>query len=107
MLNRLREIEEAVSFTFDGKRMRAQRGDMLASALLAAGVDHVRQSVVSGAPRAPYCLMGVCFECLVTIDGVQNRQACLVEVEEGMTVLSQHGAMDPLARFHEDEGRQP
>lgn len=107
MLNRLREIDEPVSFTFDGRQMQAQRGDMLASALLAAGVDHVRQSVVSAAPRAPYCLMGVCFECLVTVDGVQNRQACLVEVEEGMTVLGQNGATDPLARFNEDEGRQP
>ena len=39
---------------------------------------------VSGAPRAPYCMMGVCFDCLVTIDGVGNRQGCLVPVREGM-----------------------
>ncbi|ATU95332.1 (2Fe-2S)-binding protein [Phyllobacterium zundukense] len=107
MLSRLREIEQPISFTFDGVQMQAERGDMLATALLAAGVDYVRRSVVSDAPRAPYCLMGVCFECLVTVDGVQNRQACLVEVEEGMTVLSQQGASHPMASLDGGEGRQP
>ncbi|CVI64476.1 (2Fe-2S)-binding protein (plasmid) [Agrobacterium leguminum] len=92
MLNRLHRIEQPVQFTFNGVVIQAERGDMLATALLAAGIDHVRQSVVSKSPRAPYCLMGVCFECLVTVDGVQNRQACLTEVENGMTVLSQMGA---------------
>jgi len=92
MLNRLHDIEDPVRFTFDGRALRAERGDMLATALLAAGIDHLRRSVVSGSPRAPYCLMGVCFECLVTVDGVQNRQACLIEVADGMTVTSQTGA---------------
>ncbi|MGX9574328.1 (2Fe-2S)-binding protein [Mesorhizobium sp. f-mel] len=107
MLNRLREIEHPVSFTFDGKQLKAERGDMLAAALLAAGVDHVRTSVVGSTPRAPYCLMGVCFECLVTIDGVQNRQACLLEVEDGMVVESQRGALDALAHFRDEKGQQP
>jgi sarcosine oxidase subunit alpha len=39
-------------------------------------------------------MMGVCFECLVTVDGVGNRQACLVHVREGMTVERQHGKRD-------------
>ena len=62
----------------------ARAGDTVAAALLAAGLDHCRTTPVSGAPRAPYCMMGVCFECLVTIDGVGNRQGCLVPVREGM-----------------------
>ncbi|WP_349963203.1 (2Fe-2S)-binding protein [Rhizobium sp. ZPR3] len=107
MLKRLREIQEPVSFIFDGTEMQAQRGDMLATALLAAGVAHVRRSVVSGAPRAPFCLMGVCFECLVTVDGVQNRQACLVEVEDGMTVLSQQATSSLPAPASVEEGRAP
>jgi predicted molibdopterin-dependent oxidoreductase YjgC len=48
--------------------------------------------VVSGEPRAPYCMMGVCFECLVEVDGVPNVQACMTSVREGMTVRRQHGA---------------
>jgi D-hydroxyproline dehydrogenase subunit gamma len=47
---------------------------------------------VSGARRAPYCMMGVCFECLVTIDGVGNRQACLIPARAGMRVETQTGA---------------
>jgi sarcosine oxidase subunit alpha len=81
----------AVAFTIDGKPARARAGDTVAAALFAAGIDHCRATPVTGAPRAPYCLMGVCFECLVTIDGVANRQACLVEAREGMAVLTQHG----------------
>lgn len=103
MLNRLHEIEQPVQFTFDGMTIQAERGDMLATALLAAGIEHVRQSVVSGSPRAPFCLMGVCFECLVTVNGVQNRQACLIEVEDGMTVLSQKGA-PTMPQFANSEG---
>lgn len=107
MLNRLHKIEQPVQFSFDGEVIEAERGDMLATALLAAGVDRVRKSVVSGSPRAPYCLMGVCFECLVTVDGVQNRQACLTEVENGMTVLSQKGAPTIPGLARSNEGTAP
>ena len=62
---------------------------------LAAGFEHCRRTPISGAPRAPYCMMGVCFECLVTIDGVGNRQGCLVAVREGMRVELQRGKRDP------------
>ena len=61
------------------------------AALLAAGFDHCRTTPISGAPRAPYCMMGVCFDCLVTIDGIGNRQACLTRVRQGMRVELQHG----------------
>jgi sarcosine oxidase subunit alpha len=59
--------------------------------MLAAGLDHCRTTPVSGAKRAPYCMMGVCFDCLVTIDGIGNRQGCLVEVREGMRIETQQG----------------
>ena len=83
-------------------RRRAGSGDTVAAALLAAGIDHCRTTPVSGAPRAPYCMMGVCFDCLVTIDGVGNRQGCLVPVREGMEVETQQrqagGRHDDAAR---------
>jgi len=80
-----------VRITFDGRTIEAREGDSVAAALLTAGVSACRTTPVSGAPRAPYCMMGVCFDCLVTIDGAGNRQACLVRVEEGMAVATQHG----------------
>jgi D-hydroxyproline dehydrogenase subunit gamma len=69
-----------VEITVDGRAARVRAGDTVAAALLSAG-----------APRAPYCMMGVCFECLVTVDGVGNRQGCLVPVAPGMRIETQHG----------------
>jgi predicted molibdopterin-dependent oxidoreductase YjgC len=91
MFKRLADAGTAVALTVDGKPVRARSGDTVAAALLSAGIEHCRTTPVTGAPRAPYCLMGVCFDCLVTIDGVGSRQACLVPVHEGMNVETQQG----------------
>jgi sarcosine oxidase subunit alpha len=80
-----------VRLTFDGAPLEAREGDTVAAAILAAGIASCRTTPVSGAPRAPYCMMGVCFDCLVVIDGVGNRQSCLVPVREGMAVETQRG----------------
>ena len=94
MFKRLAEAGAPVAITVDGKAISARAGDTVAVALLVAGIDHCRTTPVSGAPRAPYCLMGVCFDCLVTVDGVGNRQGCLVPVREGMTVETQLGTRE-------------
>src|ERR1700682_3320453 len=91
MFKRLNEAGTPVAIPIDGKAWVARSGDTVAAALLVAGIDHCRTTPVTGAPRAPYCLMGVCFDCLVTIDGVGNRQGCLVPVREGMTIETQIG----------------
>ena len=92
MFQRLPEtVGDTVAITVDGRAVTARRDDTIAAALLAAGLGQCRTTPVSGAPRAPYCMMGVCFDCLVTIDGAGNRQACLVPVREGMVVETQRG----------------
>ena len=91
MFKRLADAGAPVVLTVDGKPVPARTGDTVAAALLAAGFDHCRTTPVSGAPRAPYCLMGVCFDCLVTIDGVGSRQGCLVPVRDGMAIETQIG----------------
>jgi hypothetical protein len=91
MFQRVGESEGSVVILVDGARVTARAGDTVAAALLAAGLTATRTTPVSGAPRAPYCMMGVCFECLVTIDDVGNRQACLIPVSEGMRVDTQNG----------------
>ena len=93
MFRRLPETQgDMLNFTLDGQTMSGRSGDSVAAALLAAGVGTCRSTPVSGAPRAPYCMMGVCFECLVTIDGIGNRQGCLVPLSEGMRIETQQGA---------------
>lgn len=77
---------QIVTVTVDGEAIAARAGDSVAAALLAAGRLPTRLSAVSRSPRAPYCMMGVCFECMVTVDGVANRQGCLVAVTDGMRV---------------------
>jgi predicted molibdopterin-dependent oxidoreductase YjgC len=92
MFRRLPDLGgETIGFTIDGRPATARLGDSVAAALLAAGIETCRTTPVSGAPRAPYCMMGVCFECLVTIDGTGNRQGCLVAVADGMAVKTQRG----------------
>lgn len=81
-------------FTFDGADVRAQRGDSVAAALLAAGHAVFRDTAVSATARGPFCMMGACFDCLVEIDGVPARQACMVPVTQGMRVARQRGAAD-------------
>ncbi len=75
-----------VSITVDGKPIAVPAGTSVAAALLLAGAVPSRANPVSGAPRAPYCMMGVCFECLVEIDGIAERQACMIAAAEGMRV---------------------
>jgi len=91
MFKRLADTGAPLAITVDGRPVPARAGDTVAAALLAAGIDHCRTTPVTGAPRAPYCLMGVCFDCLVTVDGVGSRQACLVPVRDGMAIETQMG----------------
>lgn len=81
----------ALTIHVEGQAISAREGDTVSAALLASGLDVRRDTAVSGAKRLPYCMMGVCFDCLVTIDGVGNRQGCLVPVAEGMQIAIQKG----------------
>jgi len=82
----------AVTIFLDGEPLFAREGDTVAAAMLIAGAGHTRTTPVGGEPRLPYCMMGVCFDCLMEIDGVPNRQACQVQVRNGMQVRRQEGA---------------
>jgi len=77
--------ESAISITFDGGEIAAVDGENLAVALLAAGISTTRDSPVSGRPRAPYCMMGACYDCLVRIEG-RTVQACMFAASDGLVV---------------------
>ncbi len=80
-----------VPFTLDGEAARGREGDTVAAALLALGRQSFRETAVSGAERGPWCLMGVCHDCLVAVDGRGSVQACLVPLRAGMVVETQDG----------------
>jgi predicted molibdopterin-dependent oxidoreductase YjgC len=96
MFRRLDPASAEIRFSFDGREIVARRGESVAMALLAEGETRLRETPVSAALRSPYCMMGVCFDCLVEIDGVGNRQACLTQVVDGMQVRRQRGARGVL-----------
>jgi predicted molibdopterin-dependent oxidoreductase YjgC len=77
--------DRSVTVTLDGVAMALPEGLPLASALLAAGVRQLRASPTAGTPRGAFCLMGVCQECVVSVDGAV-RQACLTPVRAGMAI---------------------
>ena len=91
----MRPTGPPVRISFDGREIEALPGETVAAALAAAGIVAVRQAR-SGAPRGPFCGMGVCFDCLVTVDGRPSQRACLTKVEAGMDIRSSPVA-GPLA----------
>jgi len=97
------EGQETVTIIFDGRPMAVPAGLTVAAALFIGGVYDFRSSVVGHKPRAPFCMMGVCFECLVNIDGNPARQSCLVQVKDGMQIRRQTGAVE-LEIAHVEDG---
>ena len=89
MFKKLYESNETISIIFEGKNLDVEIGQTVASALLVSGNLVFRSSVVSGQPRGPYCMMGVCFECLIEIDGIPNQRACMIQVMEAMKIKRQ------------------
>ena len=83
-----------VTIELDGETRVVPADMSLAASLLASGLRRSRTTPVSGAPRAPYCMMGVCFECLMEVDGVPSQQTCRIPVAAGLKVRTQEGARD-------------
>ena len=77
---------KTVKLKIEGKEIRAYHGDTVAAAMLLAGFAHTRITPEKGKQRGPYCMMGLCFDCIVEINGIPNQRACQVLVQEGMRV---------------------
>ena len=71
------------SISVDGQAASAYPGETLATVLIAAGYRRFRRTLLSSAPRGPYCGMGVCFDCLLTVNGRPNVRACLTLAQPG------------------------
>jgi predicted molibdopterin-dependent oxidoreductase YjgC len=97
MFKRLADhLASTVMVNIDGVDVEVPAGESVAGAVLVQGLVYCRTTPVSGAHRAPFCMMGVCFDCLMEIDGVPNRQACMVRVEQGMRISRQRGVGPPF-----------
>ncbi|MDT6987235.1 (2Fe-2S)-binding protein [Streptomyces lusitanus] len=81
----------AFAMTFDGHPVEALPGRTIAAALWAAGITSWRTTRDGGRPRGVFCGIGVCFDCLVTVNGRPNQRACLVPARPGDDVRTQRG----------------
>jgi hypothetical protein len=93
----LRPERLSIPFEFEGRPLKGLDGDSVAAALAANGI--LRLGAIPGreAGRGPYCLMGVCFECLVVINDEASQQACRIPLAPGMRIRAQVGWREPSA----------
>ena len=82
----------SVTVQVDGRPVRALAGQTVAAVLLSMGQPIFRHTAKTHAPRGLFCGMGVCFDCLVTVDGLPNVRACVTLVQDGMAIETEGAA---------------
>lgn len=87
-----RDPSQAFTFSWNGEEITAYPGETILGSLVASGIHTVRHTRFGYEPRGMLCGIGVCFECLVTVDGRPNRRACMVQAKPGMVVESGRSA---------------
>ena len=78
--------KEKIKIFVNGDEVEAYIGETLLAALIASGYKKLRSSPVNGEPRGALCGMGVCYECIVTIDDKIDVRSCMTEVKANMKV---------------------
>ena len=81
-------MTEKVYFSFNGKSFECESGQTIAAALIAADQRELRSTRFGNEPRSIFCGIGICYDCVVVVDGIANQRSCLVEVKSGMKVES-------------------
>lgn len=84
-----------VSVELNGRAVAAYEGQSVLGLLWADGVHALHVTARRHEPRGFFCAIGVCFDCLVTIDGRRNVRACLEPVRSGMRIETQTDAGHP------------
>jgi aerobic-type carbon monoxide dehydrogenase small subunit (CoxS/CutS family) len=80
--------DSEISFTFNGDIYEGVTGQSIAAALMASGVRELRATRFHKEPRLIFCGIGICFDCVVIVNGVANQRACLVEIAQGDQIVS-------------------
>jgi hypothetical protein len=92
MFKKLHEVPgPTLTIYIDGEAIEAESGESVAAVLVRQSAAASRTTPVLESPRAPFCMMGVCFDCLAIVDGAASTQSCLVPVRDGMRVERQFG----------------
>lgn len=94
------ERGDAFEFYFEGQPVKAYPGETVGAALMAAGIATFRTTRKGGKPRGIFCGIGICYDCLVVVDGTPNRRACLTPARPAAEVRIQSGV---AAEFFQPE----
>ncbi|MGO4535877.1 (2Fe-2S)-binding protein [Leifsonia sp. 2MCAF36] len=82
------------SLRFDGRAVPFVDGQSVGAALMAAGISSWRTTRRAAEPRGLFCGIGVCYDCIVTVDGLRARRACVTPAHDGQ-VVSTEDALAP------------
>ncbi|HYB43608.1 MAG TPA: (2Fe-2S)-binding protein [Candidatus Methylomirabilis sp.] len=88
------ERGRALRIAVDGEELLAYEGESVAAALIASGRRSTRVTARAGERRGYFCGMGLCQDCLLTVDGLPNARACTTPIREGLTVETRRGLGD-------------
>jgi len=83
------EKKREVKITVDDKMLNAIEGEPIASALMANGIMVFRRTRIKKEPRGYFCGIGLCTDCMMTVNGVQNVRTCITPVKKGMKIETQ------------------
>ena len=89
VLNDFAESRKILTITVDENSLDVLEGEILAAALWANGFISLGHNPSDGSHRGMYCGIGHCYECRVTVDGVEDIRSCLIRVRDGMRVSLQ------------------
>jgi predicted molibdopterin-dependent oxidoreductase YjgC len=97
MFKQLHEDQiDSVEIILDGQNLQVSKGITVAAAALSNNYRYTRTTPISDSKRAPFCMMGVCYDCLMVIDGKPNQRACATYVQNGMQIDRQLGVGSKL-----------
>ncbi len=81
-------MSSEITFFFNGEKYTGKEGQSVAAALIDNGQRELRKTRFGEEPRSIFCGIGICFDCVVTINGIANQRACLIEISNQMQVES-------------------
>lgn len=90
---------ETIEVTLNGQKIQVSQGMTVAAAALTQGLRYTRTTPVSNSKRLPFCMMGVCYDCLMVINGKANQRACATYVKKGMQIETQQGVGSSLGEI--------
>ncbi len=79
-----------ITFTYNGIELQGLQGQTVIAALIANQELITRYTRINSKPRGLFCGIGICFDCLLVIDGLSNQRSCITTIKEGMSVMTQH-----------------